>query len=99
VLSLLVGMVALGSTYIIGTKLFQSSLSLKEKVRIVVFFKQNLNSTDLDSTISTISAIDGVKHVTVTTPDQAKEEFTKIFPQYKGILDSLNKIPFLILQL
>jgi len=93
VLSLLVGMVALGSTYIIGTKLFQSSLSLKEKVRIVVFFKQNLNSTDLDSTISTISAIDGVKHVTVTTPDQAKEEFTKIFPQYKGILDSLNKNP------
>jgi len=93
VLSLLVGMVALGSTYIIGTKLFQGSLSLKEKVRIVVFFKQNLNSTDLDSTISTISAIDGVKHVTVTTPDQAKEEFTKIFPQYKGILDSLNKNP------
>jgi cell division transport system permease protein len=93
VLSLLVGMVALGSTYIIGTKLFQSSLSLKEKVRIVVFFKQNLNSTDLDSTISTISAIDGVKHVTVTTPDQAKEEFTKIFPQYKGILNK-NPLPY-----
>lgn len=93
VLSLLVGMVALGSTYIIGNKLFQSSLTLKEKVRIVVFFKQNLNSSDVESTVSTISAIDGVKGVTLTTPDQAKDEFVKVFPQYKGILDSLGRNP------
>ncbi|WP_424586387.1 cell division protein FtsX [Caldisericum exile] len=93
IISLLVGMVALGSTYIIGKKLFQSSLTLKEKVRIVVFFKQNLNGADVESTISTINAIDGVKSVTLTTPDQAKEEFIKIFPQYQGILTSLGKNP------
>ncbi|BAL81178.1 cell division protein FtsX [Caldisericum exile] len=93
VLSLLVGMLALGSTYIIGTKLFQSSLTLKEKVRIVVFFKQNLNSSDVESSVSTIRSIDGVKSVTLTTPEQAKDEFIKIFPQYQGILTSLGRNP------
>jgi len=93
IISLLVGMVALGSTYIVGSKLFQSSLSLKEKVKIVVFFKQGLSSNDILSATSAISSIDGVKSVKVTTPDEAKEEFVNIFPQYKGILDSLTKNP------
>jgi len=80
IISLLVGMIALGSTYIVGLKLFQSSLSLKEKVKIVVFFKQGLSFQDISNTTSAISSIEGVRGLKVTTPDEAKNEFTEAFP-------------------
>lgn len=93
ILSLFVGMVALGSTYIVGTKLFQSSLTLKEKVRIVVFFKQGLNRDEVENSLAAIRSIDGVKNVVITTPEEGKQEFLRVFPQYQGILESLNKNP------
>jgi len=93
VISLFVGMVALGSTYVVGSKLFQSSLSLREKVHIVVFFKQNLLDKDVERTVSAIKAIDGVKEVKLTTPEEGKDEFLKVFPQYNGLINSLDRNP------
>lgn len=93
VVSLLVGMVALGSTYIVGFKLFKSSLSLKEKVKIIVFFKKDLLPEDVNKAVSMISSIEGVKSTLITTPEEAKVEFENLFPQYKEILDSLSKNP------
>lgn len=93
IISIFIGMVALGSTYIVGTKLFSSSLTLREKVRITVFFKQNTQKDDVNNSVSTIASIDGVKDVKLTTPDEAKADFIQVFPQYKGLFEDLNKNP------
>ncbi len=93
IIFLVIGMITLGSTYIIGQKLFQSSLSMKEKVYIHVFFKIDASSDDIKNTTQVIQNIDGVKSVQVITSEQAKEEFLSIFPQYKDTLDSLKRNP------
>lgn len=93
VIFLVIGMITLGSTYIIGQKLFQSSLSMKEKVYIHVFFKIDASSEDIKNTTQVIQNIDGVKSVQLITSEQAKEEFLSIFPQYKDTLDSLKRNP------
>ena len=93
IISIFIGMVALGSTYIVGTKLFSSSLTLKEKVKITVFFKQNTQKDDVSNSVSTIAAIDGVKDVKLTTPEEAKADFIQVFPQYKGLFEDLSKNP------
>lgn len=93
VIFLVIGMITLGSTYIIGQKLFQSSLSMKEKVYIHVFFKIDASSEDIKNTTQVIQNIDGVRSVQLITSEQAKEEFLSIFPQYKDTLDSLKRNP------
>lgn len=93
VLFLIIGMLTLGSTYIVGQKLFQSSLSLKQKVNIHVFFKLDTAENDIKNTIETIKNIYGVKSAELITNEQAKEEFLQIFPQYKDMLESLKRNP------
>lgn len=93
ILFLLIGMLTLGSTYIVGQKLFQSSLSLKEKVYIHVFFKIDSAIEDIKNTVEIVQNIEGVKNVQLITSEQAKQDFLNIFPQYKDLLESLNRNP------
>lgn len=90
---LIVGMLTLGSTYIIGQKLFETSFSLKQKINITVFFKLDANSSDISNTVDAIKLIDGVKSVDVKTSEQAKNDFISLYPQYKDFLSSLKRNP------
>jgi cell division transport system permease protein len=93
ILFLIVGMLTLGSTYIIGQKLFETSFSLKQKINITAFFKIDAIPNDISNTIDAIKMIDGVKDVVVKTSEQAKNDFITLYPQYKDFLNSLKKNP------
>ncbi len=88
------GFVTIGSSYIFGRSFFESSLSLKNKVDITVFFKRGISYSDVLKSIDEIKAINGVSNVNVITSEEAKEMFIKMFPQYKGLLSSLDQNPF-----
>ena len=94
IIFLTIGFVAIGSSYIVGERLFASSLSLKSKVNITVFFKNDAAESDIEQTINEIKAIDGVKNVEVIDKSQAKENFLKLFPQYSSLVNSLEQNPF-----
>jgi cell division transport system permease protein len=93
IIFLTIGIVTLGSTYIIGTKLFQSSLSVTSQLNITAFFSLNATPDEITSTTNQIKAIDGVKSVSLITSEQAKQEFLNIFPQYADIMNSLKRNP------
>ncbi len=94
VVFLTIGFVTIGSIYIVGKRFFQSSLSLKNKVTITVFFKTSDSYDDVSKTIDEIRAIDGVKNVSLITKEEGKENFIKLFPQYAPLLETLNENPF-----
>ncbi len=89
-----IGFVTIGSSYIFGRSFFESSLSLKNKVDITVFFKRGISYNDVLKSVDEIEAINGVSSVNVITSEEAKEMFIKMFPQYKGLLSSLDQNPF-----
>ncbi len=89
-----IGFVTIGSSYIFGRSFFESSLSLKNKVDITVFFKRGISYNDVLKSVDEIKAINGVSSVNVITSEEAKEMFIKMFPQYKGLLSSLDQNPF-----
>lgn len=93
IIFLIIGMLTLGSTYIIGEKLFRSSLSLKEKVYIHVFFKMDATYDEIKNTVQVIENIEGIKTVQLITNEQAKQEFLQIFPQYRDTLEALKRNP------
>lgn len=93
VIFLTIGIVTLGSTYIIGTKLFQSSLSVTSKLNITAFFKLDSTPEEITNTTGEIKSIDGVKSVSLITSTQAMEDFLNVFPQYKDIMSSLKRNP------
>ncbi len=90
---LTIGIVTLGSTYIIGTKLFQSSLSVTNKLNITAFFSLDTTPQEIANTTEEIKSIDGVKSVSLITSEQAKQDFLNVFPQYKDIMNSLKRNP------
>lgn len=90
---LTIGIVTLGSTYIIGTKLFQSSLSVTNKLNITAFFSLDTTPQEIANTTEEIKSIDGVKSVSLITNEQAKQDFLNVFPQYKDIMNSLKRNP------
>ncbi|MGC8721732.1 MAG: cell division protein FtsX [Caldisericaceae bacterium] len=90
---LIIGMLTLGSTYIIGQKLFQTSFSLKQKINITVFFKVDAVPSDILNTVDAVKLIDGVKSVELKTSEQAKDDFISLYPQYKEFLSSLKRNP------
>ncbi len=94
VVFLTIGFVTIGSIYIVGERFFQSSLSLKNKVTITVFFKNTADSGDIRQTVEEIKAIDGVKNVDLITKEQAENNFLKLFPQYAPLVKTLNENPF-----
>ncbi len=94
VVFLTIGFIAIGSTYIFGESLFSSSLTLKNKVNITVFLKNDADQNDINETINEIKAIDGVEKVEVINKEEAKEKFLSLFPQYASLLSSLNTNPF-----
>ncbi len=94
IIFLTIGFVAIGSSYIVGERLFASSLSLKSKVNITVFFKNNAEESDIKQSIDEIKAIDGVKSVEIIDKAQAKNNFLKLFPQYASLVNSLEQNPF-----
>ena len=89
-----IGFVTIGSSYIFGTNFFKSSLSLKNKVDITVFFKNGTSYSDVEKSVDEIKAINGVSGVNLITNEEAKEMFIKMFPQYNGLLSSLDQNPF-----
>jgi len=89
-----IGFVTIGSSYIFGTNFFKSSLSLKNKVDITVFFKNGASYSDVVKSVEEIKAINGVSNVNLITNEEAKEMFVKMFPQYNGLLSSLDQNPF-----
>ncbi len=89
-----IGFVTIGSSYIFGRSFFESSLSLRNKVDITVFFKKGISYNDVLKSVDEIKAINGVSSVNVITSEEAKEMFIKMFPQYKGLLSSLDQNPF-----
>ncbi len=90
---LLIGLITLGSSYIIGNKLFKTSLTLKKNVSITVFFKADGSESDIKACIDEIKQIDGVKNVKYVTKEQAKENFEKFFPQYSNVIAGLPENP------
>ena len=94
IIFLTIGFVAIGSSYIVGERLFASSLSLKSKVNITVFFKNDAEESDIKQSIDEIKAIDGVKSVEIIDKSQAKDNFLKLFPQYASLVNSLEQNPF-----
>ncbi len=88
------GFVTIGSSYIFGRSFFESSLSLRNKVDITVFFKRGISYSDVLKSVDEIKAINGVSSVNIITSEEAKEMFIKMFPQYKGLLSSLDQNPF-----
>lgn len=90
---LTIGIVTLGSTYIIGTKLFQSSLSVTSKLTITGFFSLDATPQEIANVTEEIKAIDGVKSISLITSEQAKQDFLNVFPQYKDIINSLKRNP------
>jgi cell division transport system permease protein len=90
---LTIGIVTLGSTYIIGTKLFQGSLSVTNKLNITAFFSLDTTPQEIANTTEEIKSIDGVKSVSLITNEQAKQDFLNVFPQYKDIMNSLKRNP------
>ena len=93
IIFLTIGIVTLGSTYIIGTKLFQSSLSVTSKLNITAFFKLDAMPEEIVKTTGEIKSIDGVKSISLITNEQAMEDFLNVFPQYKDIMSSLKRNP------
>ena len=94
VVFLTIGFITIGSSYIVGERLFSSSLSLKNKINITVFFKNNAEISDIEKTIEEIKVIDGVSGVSAIDKNQAKENFLKLFPQYASLVNSLEQNPF-----
>ncbi len=94
VVFLTIGFVTIGSIYIVGNRFFQSSLSLKNKVTITVFFKTTDSYDDVVKTLNEIRAIDGVKNVLLITKEEGEQNFLKLFPQYASLLKTLNENPF-----
>jgi len=93
VIFLLIGLITLGSSYIIGNKLFRTSLTLRENISITVFFKVNSSIDDVNRYVNEIKEIDGVKDVNFITKEQAKENFEELFPQYSDIIATLPENP------
>jgi len=93
IIFLVVGIVTLGATYMIGTKLFESSASLTGKINITAFFKLDAPPEDIERTVESVKAIEGVKSVSLITSEQAKQDFIAIFPQYEDIITSLKRNP------
>ncbi len=93
VVFLTIGFVTVGSIYIVGKRFFQSSLSLKNKVTITVFFKTSTSYGDVVKTVNEIKAIDGVKNVSLITKEEGEENFIKLFPQYASLFKTLNENP------
>ena len=89
-----IGFVTVGSSYLFGVNFFKSSLSLKNKVDITVFFKNGISYSDILKSVDEIKAINGVSNVNLITNEEAKEIFVKMFPQYKDLLSSLDQNPF-----
>ena len=89
-----IGFVTIGSAYIFGTNFFESSLSLRNKVDITVFFKNGTSYSDVQKSVDEIKAINGVSDVSIITNEEAKEIFIKMFPQYSDLLTSLDQNPF-----
>ncbi len=91
---LTIGFVTVGSIYITGKRFFQSSLSLKNKVTITVFFKTSDSYEDVQKTVNEIKAIDGVKDVSLITKEEGENNFIKLFPEYAPLLKTLDENPF-----
>jgi len=89
-----IGFVTIGSAYIFGTNFFESSLSLRNKVDMTVFFKNGISYSDVQKSVDEIKAINGVSDVSIITNEEAKEIFIKMFPQYSDLLTSLDQNPF-----
>ena len=89
-----IGFVTIGSSYLFGVNFFKSSLSLRNKVDITVFFKNGISYNDVIKSVDEIKAINGVSGVNLITNEEAKEMFVKMFPQYKDLLNSLDQNPF-----
>jgi cell division protein FtsX len=94
VVFLTIGFITIGSSYIVGERLFSSSLSLKNKINITVFFKNNAETSDIEKTIKEVKVIDGVSGVSAIDKNQAKTNFLKLFPQYSSLVNSLEQNPF-----
>jgi cell division transport system permease protein len=94
VIFLTIGFATIGSSYIFGKSFFESSLSLKNKVEMTVFFKSDVSINDVSKSIDEIKAMDGVSNVTLITNEQAKDIFVKMFPQYTNLVNSLDENPF-----
>ena len=92
IIFLLIGLTTFGSSYIIGNKLFKTSLTLKKNISITVFFKRD-SENDIKDCIDEIKQIDGVKSVQYITKEQAKENFEKLFPQYSDVIAALPENP------
>jgi cell division transport system permease protein len=93
VIFLLIGLITLGSSYIVGRKLFRTSLTLKDTISITVFFKLDNTEEETKKCLDVIKEIDGVKNVTHVEKEQAKEDFENFFPQYKDVIDALPENP------
>ena len=89
-----IGFVTIGSSYLFGVNFFKSSLSLRNKVDITVFFKNGVSYSDVLKSVGEIKAINGVSNVRLITNEEAKEIFVKMFPQYRDLLSSLDENPF-----
>ena len=92
IIFLLIGLTTFGSSYIIGNKLFKTSLTLRKNISITVFFKRD-SENDIKDCIDEIKQIDGVKSVQYITKEQAKENFEKLFPQYSDVIAALPENP------
>jgi len=93
IIFLLIGLITLGSSYIVGRKLFRTSLTLKDTISITVFFKLDNTEEETDKCLDVIREIDGIKKVTYVQKEQAKEDFERLFPQYKDVIAALPENP------
>ncbi len=93
IIFLLIGLITLGSSYIVGRKLFRTSLTLKDTISITVFFKLDNTEEETNKCLDVIKEIDGVKNITYIQKEQAKEDFERLFPQYKDVIAALPENP------
>lgn len=93
IIFLLIGLITLGSSYIVGRKLFRTSLTLKDTISITVFFKLDNTEEETNKCLDVIKEIDGIKNVTYIQKEQAKEDFERLFPQYKDVIAALPENP------
>ncbi len=93
IIFLLIGLITLGSSYIVGRKLFRTSLTLKDTISITVFFKLDNTEDETNKCLDVIKEIDGIKNVTFIQKEQAKEDFERLFPQYKDVIAALPENP------
>jgi cell division transport system permease protein len=77
VLTVFISMVILGLVLVINRNLNQGATSLKNRVMIEVFIKDNATANEVNALKSTIAGMDEVKSYTYISKDQALQEFRK----------------------